>query len=64
MNIEFEDGSTDYMCECTESYKGINCSKLKDCLSEPCQNGGTCTVRKSVVMTVLASRQKWFSSSN
>ena len=36
-----------YSCQCTSGYTGRNCTEdINECDSNPCKNGGTCTVRK------------------
>ena len=38
-----------YTCECVDGYKGNNCEMdINECDSNPCQNGGTCTVSNSM----------------
>ncbi|XP_076313975.1 cell polarity complex component crumbs [Tachypleus tridentatus] len=32
-----------YSCNCTDYYKGYNCSDQKTCDDSPCNNGGTCS---------------------
>lgn len=38
-----------YICECTEQYRGHNCEQLKNrtCEDKPCRNGALCENRKS-----------------
>ena len=34
-----------YTCSCAPGYEGTNCqSEINECLPNPCQNQGTCTV--------------------
>ncbi|KAH3851971.1 delta-like protein 1 [Dreissena polymorpha] len=36
-------GSGSYTCTCPEGFNGTNCEReVDDCLSRPCQNGGSC----------------------
>ncbi len=43
--IIIQDLFRDYVCECVEGYEGKNCeTEIDECLSNPCSNGGTCTV--------------------
>lgn len=35
----------DFECTCLAGYTGMNCSvDIDDCISNPCENGGTCIV--------------------
>ena len=39
------DGHGGYTCSCPPGYEGTNCqSEINECLPNPCQNQGTCTV--------------------
>ena len=39
------DGRGGYTCSCPPGYEGTNCqSEVNECLPNPCQNQGTCTV--------------------
>ena len=34
-----------YTCECADGYEGRDCEDdINECDSNPCQNGGSCTV--------------------
>uniref|UniRef100_A0A3B5L191 Cubilin n=1 Tax=Xiphophorus couchianus TaxID=32473 RepID=A0A3B5L191_9TELE len=36
--------SSGYICNCNPGWQGIHCDQnINECLSNPCQNGGTCT---------------------
>lgn len=44
-------GQGSYTCSCKEGFTGIDCERnISECDSNPCKNGGTCTVRTSFIL--------------
>ena len=45
-------GPDQFECQCVEGYEGNRCELMvtDECDPDPCQNGGTCTVRRSVFL--------------
>lgn len=40
-----QDGIAQYTCSCQPGWEGTKCdAEIDECNSDPCQNGGTCTV--------------------
>ena len=41
--------NNNYSCQCTSEYMGQNCTEdINKCDSNPCKNGGTCSVRQHI----------------
>ena len=42
-------GAGGYTCTCPSGYNGLNCQNdIDECASDPCSNGGSCMVRKTI----------------
>ncbi|KAH9489124.1 hypothetical protein Btru_057137 [Bulinus truncatus] len=42
-NVPCYDTPGSYTCDCNPGFSGKPCQNVDECLSQPCQNGGTCT---------------------
>lgn len=50
-------GQGSYTCSCKEGFTGIDCERnISECDSNPCKNGGTCTVRTNFVLEIAVKR--------
>ena len=59
-----------YECKCLEGFTGRNCEyNVNECISEPCQNSGTCykegqTKLTSFFLKILVNFKLYYTSNN
>lgn len=57
------DGNGGYTCNCSLGYEGVQCQTNTDeCDSNPCQNGGICTVSKLTSLYCIIQAGSQFAS--